>query len=283
MNIVNTIPHFLNTHEKNQTFSITNLEEYYTKFPSIFKQYFPQHCPKTEERLSQAIANYPRDIESIESLSKILPSIIKTMYQLFVNEYNCNPNLNFYLLVGGYGSNAFVERKIIGDIYFAAEKLSPNLDHLKVIVAHEIGHVYHNVLSNEKEMDWKTVDWEHGLISLYREGIATYFSQKMVKNLEKAVYFSYNDEGQEWLDYYLTHKDEVKKKFLEDVMNDWTFEKEKEWFRLSGGSYFGYNRLGYYLGTDFVHHLIELVGEEKTVIYWCHRDIKTIINDWLQN
>ncbi len=29
-------------------------------------------------------------------------------------------------------------------------------------------------------------------------------------------------------------------------MAGWNDVKEKEWFRLSGGRYFGYNRLGYF-------------------------------------
>ena len=39
--------------------------------------------------------------------------------------------------------------------------------------------------------------------------------------------------------------------------------KEKEWFRLSGGGYFGYNRLGYLLGTDYVENLVGKIGEEE--------------------
>lgn len=61
--------------------------------------------------------------------------------------------MKFHLFVGGFGSNAFVERDYWRYV-FAAEKLSPDLNHLRVIVAHEIGHIYHNVMLQNDGMDW---------------------------------------------------------------------------------------------------------------------------------
>jgi hypothetical protein len=191
-------------------------------------------------------------------------------------------DLTFNLLVGGYGSNAFVERKIIGDIYFAVEKLSSNPDHLRVIVAHEIGHIYHNALSDSKGINWKAITWENGLTSLYYEGIATYLSQKIVTGLEESIYYSYDDEGQSWLDFYQNNIEKVKEKFLHDVKSNWQFDYEKEWFRLSGGSYFGFNRLGYFLGTSFVHDLVQKVGELNAITYWCSNDLNKCLMDWLE-
>ena len=38
-------------------------------------------------------------------------------------------------------------------------------------------------------MDWKTVDWMHGLTTLYTEGAATYLSKKIVPGSERIDVF----------------------------------------------------------------------------------------------
>lgn len=81
---------------------------------------------------------------------------------------------------------------------------------------------------------------------MYREGVATYLSKQIVKDLNESVYYSYDDDGERWLQYCIENEEQIKKRFLKDYIEGWTFEKEKEWFRLSGGQYFGYNRLGYF-------------------------------------
>jgi hypothetical protein len=251
--------------------------------PEIFKEYFTFHCPKTPERLNVAIEKYPQKIEDIKLISNILPTIIKEVLENFIQSFGTELDLQFHLLVGGYGSNAFVEKKIIGDIYFAVEKLSSDPNHLRVIVAHEIGHVYHNALSDKEGIDWKTINWENGLLSLYREGIATYLSQKIVPGLDESIYYSYDDEGKSWLEFYQNNIDNVKKSFLRDILSKWQFDHEKEWFRLSGGRHFGFNRLGYFLGTSFVHHLVQKVGELNAITYWCSNDLNGSVMDWLEN
>lgn len=281
MHIENIIPDFLAVYDSTKDFRMANLETYINEHPDVFEQYFPIHCPKTEERLQIAIANYPAKIEDIRSASDQLPEIIEGIETEFINIFQLTLDLSYKLIVGTFGSNAFVTRDNKREIYLAVEKLSSEIEHLKVIVAHEIGHVAHFSFATNQGMDWTKVDWMHGLTTLYLEGAATYLSKKVVPTLNESVYFTYDDDGDPWVTCYEENKVEVKRRFLEDVLAGWDMTKEKEWFRLSGGSYFVRNRLGYLLGTDYVEHLVEKIGEEKALTYWNGNDVKEDILAWL--
>ncbi|MDA1761694.1 aminopeptidase [Bacillus cereus] len=278
--INNIIPSFLKLWESDDL-ELEVLNQYYTSHPEIFEEYFKYHCPKTKERLSNAIKQYPAKIEDIRIIEATLPTIIQEITKEYRSKYNFDVNIKFHLFVGGFGSNAFVEREIIGDIFFAAEKLSPDLNHLRVIVAHEIGHIYHNIMLQQAGMDWSKAEWTDASVSLYREGVATYLSKKIVNDLDESVYYSYNSDGYPWLLYYKENEVKIKKRFLQDYVEGWTDEKEKEWFRLSGGSYFGYNRLGYFLGTAFVEYLVQAFGESEALTFWNKHNLKSNVMDWL--
>lgn len=278
--INNTIPSFLKLWEGTDV-ELTVLNQYFTSHPEIFEEYFKYHCPKTKERLSNAINLYPTKIEDIRIITESLPNIIQEITNEYDNKFNFDVNMKFHLFVGAFGSNAFVEREIIGDIFFAVEKLSPDSNHLRVIVAHEIGHIYHNVMLQNDGMDWRKAEWTDAAVTLYREGIATYLSKKIVKGLNESVYYSYDNDGEHWLQCYIENEEHIKKRFLADYIEGWTFEKEKEWFRLSGGQYFGYNRLGYFLGTAFVDYVVQTLGESEVFTFWNKHNLKRGVMDWL--
>ncbi|AAT60094.1 MULTISPECIES: hypothetical protein [Bacillus cereus group] len=274
--INNTIPSFLKLWESNEV-ELVALKKYFTSHPEIFEEYFKYHCPNTKERFSNAINLYPAKIEDIRIIAESLPIIIQEVTNAYHNKFNFDVKMKFHLFVGGFGSNAFVEREIIGDMFFAAEKLSPDLNHLRVIVAHEIGHIY---LQNDG-MDWGKAKWADATVNLYHEGVATYLSKQIIKGLNESVYYSYDNDGERWSQCYIENEEHIKKRFLEDYIEGWTFEKEKEWFRLSGGQYFGYNRLGYFLGTAFVEYIVQALGESEVFIFWNKYNLKSSVLDWL--
>ncbi|WP_456271016.1 DUF5700 domain-containing putative Zn-dependent protease [Bacillus sp. AK031] len=281
--ITNTIPEFLDLYHERNPLSLQALELYYEKYPAIFNEYFNYHCPRTEERLSRALDLYPDKIHDISTISELLPDILLETQSAYNQRFNTNLRLNFNLLVGGFGSNAFVERKIIGELYFAAEKLSAKPDHLRIIAAHEIGHIFHNALSQERKMDWRKVEWTDGLFTMYREGAATYLSKVICPGFREDIYYSYNDKDADWLRFYKENISGIKKRFLQDAKTEWTFEKEREWFRLSGGQYFGYNRLGYFLGTSYFDYLVQEAGLEDAIIYWNENEVRTSVIEWLKH
>lgn len=282
MHIQNTAESFFELFKEVDSLSLQDLDTYYAQYPDIFKEYFQYHCPKTEERLTAAIERYSPQMEELKLVANRLPSIVETVMGRFEALFGTKLELNFHIFVGGYGSNAFVERKIIGDVYFAIEKLSSDPVHLEVIVAHEIGHIYHNYLSDQVGIKWSEVDWEHGVTSLYREGIATYLSMLTANSGQKeSICFSYNDEGDEWLQFCKENHRKIAKRFLEDA-GQWSFDKEREWFRLSGGSYFGFNRLGYYLGTCFVQDYVKQHDKEAIITLWARESLDPVVREWLK-
>ncbi|RLQ96344.1 aminopeptidase [Falsibacillus albus] len=253
----------------------------FSEYPDVYERYFPQHCPLTDERLNAAIDKYPAVMDEMKKASHRLPEIIKEVNATYTSTYHFNHDLQFHLFIGSFGSNAFVEAKVAGDIFFAIEKLSAKEEHMKVIAAHEIGHVYHNVISGEEGIDWRNIDWMHGMTTLYREGVATYLSKRIVENVDEPVYFSYNDEGIGWYAFAEKNRHSIIKAFQEDTIGQWNMEKEREWFRLSGGNRFGYNRLGYYIGTLFVEHLVNELGEREALTLWASNSLHSRIEDWL--
>lgn len=281
MHIENIIPDFIALYASKKNFRLPDLEQYINQHSNVFHQYFPMHCPKTEVRLQEAIKKYPGKIEDIRQISEHLPKIIEDTTSKYNKAFQLNLGPSYKLIVGTFGSNAFVTRDNKREIYFAVEKLSAEIEHLKVIVAHELGHVAHFTFATNQKMSWETVDWMNGCTTLYVEGAATYLSQKVVPHLNESVYFTYDNDGDPWVTCYKENKTEVKRRFLEDVSSEWDMAKEKEWFRLSGGSYFGYNRLGYLLGTDYVKDLVEKIGEEQALIFWNGNDVKKDILAWL--
>ncbi|EJR40970.1 hypothetical protein III_02607 [Bacillus mycoides] len=114
------------------------------------------------------------------------------------------------------------------------------------------------------------------------KGVATYLSQLIVKDLSESVYYSYSSNGDSSLQYYKEIEERIKKRFLQDYVEGWTVEKEKEWFRLSGGNYFGYNRLGYFLGTSYMEYIVNTFGESEALTFWTKNNLKSSVMEWLQ-
>lgn len=286
MRIINTAQDFFDVYHQRksngQELLLSDLELYYARHTESFANYFPQHCPNTEERLFGAIKKYPNQLTEMEKVVEQLPTIIGEVCQRLEQFCQYKPELSYHLIVGGFGSNAFVERKVEGDVYFAVEKLSPHPEHLAVIVAHELGHIYHNVVSHKAGLNWSKVDWEHGALPLYREGVATYISQQLVPELDSEVYFTYDSNGAPWYSFAVEHKSQIARAFSEDCSKKWAMEQEREWFRLSGGQRFGHNRLGYYLGAEFTHYLVQRYGESHALCLWVERDIKQEVLEWLK-
>ncbi|MBS4174672.1 hypothetical protein [Bacillus sp. FJAT-49736] len=59
--------------------------------------------------------------------------------------------------------------------------------------------------------------------------------------LHPSVYYSYNDEGHEWLSFANIYAKEIKRTFAEDYHSLTTDELYLEWFSINGGKKFGHN------------------------------------------
>ncbi|MEN2465249.1 hypothetical protein [Ornithinibacillus sp. FSL M8-0202] len=264
--------------------SIENLRAYYDTYHKIFNAYFPIHCKNTDERLHQAILKYRTDWDSITLVHERIASLIETTVEKYKKVYQLEFPISVNLIIGAYGSNAYTHRQIIPDITFAMERLTYEKEPLQVIIAHEFGHAAHNIFSNNHEIDWKSVNWNHPYTWLLQEGAATHFSKQIVPGLDESIYFSYKYGEDDWLEFAKGNKQEIIQTFIRD-MHSGTASNEifKEWFSINGGNHFGFNRLGYYIADCMFQDYILEKGELHTLLLWKEKLFIEIVEAWLSN
>jgi hypothetical protein len=261
MNIYNTVPYFINYYEPTEEF----LKTYQKTFAPHFREYFLYHCKNPDDKIKVAHQRY--NLNNISEISKNIEKYIQEIAKSYQKKYNVQFEKDVHIIVGMFGSNAFCQREIIPEVTFCVEKLSPNAEHLKVIIAHEFGHVLHRIFSYQERMDWYSVQWYHPYTMLLEEGCATYFS-KQVSKAKTSVYFSYDENGDEWLNFAINNFKLILNAFLEDLEKYSHEHIYYEWFSISGGKRFGYTRLAYYIGYRAVKKLIEKYGELKGITIW---------------
>ena len=76
-----------------------------------------------KESLSNAINLYPAKIEDIRIIAESLPIIIQEVTNAYHNKLTFDVKMKFHLFVGGFGSNAFVERRLL-ETYFCGRKIT---------------------------------------------------------------------------------------------------------------------------------------------------------------
>lgn len=279
MKIIDTVPYFLDNYRP----SINFFRSYYGEFPDVFKEYFLYHCKDTEERHNQSLLKYPQFFNSIKLIHQNIITIIKEVEHNYLSSYEVSFPIDVNLIVGGFGSNAYTYRQIIPNVTFALEKLSPESRHLKAIIAHELGHVTHNIISDKVGNDWSKVDWNSPFTWLFQEGVATYLSRKASPGLPPSMYFSYDDCGEGWLQFASLHKQEIKYEFAKDLLECTPQEIFREWFSINGGNKLGYSRLAYFLGDMLFKEKVSQVGEMEAIVAWKDHEFEKIVNGWLHN
>lgn len=276
MQIINTLEAF----PKHRT--LDSLRDYYQKYPSIFDFYFQFHCKSTDERLNQALVKYSNDWHSIEKVQEQIGSYVEKVVQCYKSLYDLDFPISIYFIIGAYGSNGYTNHKIIPDITFALERLTYEEKPLQVLIAHEFGHAAHNIISNEQEMNWKSVQWNHPYTWLLQEGAATHFSRKIIPNLEESLYFAYKYGEEDWLEFARNNVHEILEKFTQDLQSGKSNQDIfREWFSINGGNTYGYTRLGYYIADCLFQDFVRRIGEVQTLLLWKNETFFQEIDNWL--
>lgn len=125
-------------------------------------------------------------------------------------------------------------------------------------------------------MDWEKLDWGHPYTWLLQEGCATYFSKQIVE-ADEAVYFSYNEDGEKWLQFVKDNKQAVLSAFIQDMEKGSDAEIFHEWFSINGGRRFGYTRLAYFIGYAVFENFVRKHGDVKAAILWNKADFHACI------
>ncbi|QHT63169.1 aminopeptidase [Paenibacillus lycopersici] len=277
MEIRDTTNHFFELYS-NGKLSFDLLDENYYKRFEHFEDYFRTHCAKTKGRIEESIEKYDNDIHKIRRVADFLPRIIQEVYASAALYFGFEVNIDFNLFVGAYGSNAYAYKY---SVFLAIEKLPSLEEYVKVIVAHEIAHIYHNyILLEQTETNWESIPLMNGITSMYLEGVATYISKRLVPDMPESVYYSYDDSGEDWFSFCRGNQKEIARAFLE--ISNWDIDGLREWFRLSGGKIFGYTRLGYFLGTIFIEDKLKEIDEYKIYTLLADESFLSIGNQWLE-
>ena len=259
-----------------------SLRQYYEEYPEIFAFYFQVHCNNTDDRLNQAIQKYRKDWDAIIKVHDRIDKLIEAVVEQYKVNYQVDFPVTVNLIVGGYGSNGYTNHQIIPDITLAIEKLTPEEEPLKVLIAHEFGHAAHNIISNDHQMDWKSVQWDHPYTWLLQEGTATHFSKQIVPHVNESIYFSYDNSGDGWFEFTRNNKQEIKKKFTSDLQSRKANQEIfKEWFSINGGITFGFSRLGYFLADCLFQDFVKEIGEINTLLLWKEDKFFQIVEEWL--
>lgn len=276
MKVNNTLVDFFQFQKSGTSF---DPNEYHRMNPDIFKTYFSGYCKKTDEKLFTAKERYFNDYSRIEKINEILPEVIEKVATKGESYFGFSLDVSIHIFVGLYASNAFVDHR--AEIYLAVEKLPLDSELLEIIIAHEMVHSYHYHILGRGGIEWKAIDWLDARNSVYLEGVATYFSQKLVQGHPQSVYYSYDRSGEEWLTFCNNNYSKIASAFLADAEGH-SNNMEREWLRLSGGEHFGYNRLGYFLGTLFVSDLCKELPESKVLELLAEDRVSMEMNHWLQ-
>ncbi|GAB0168281.1 M3 family metallopeptidase [Lysinibacillus sp. CTST325] len=249
--------------------TIDYLKKYYEKHARHFEEYFRFHCHNVDEKMEMAIQKHQEKISALIEIKDKMPMFISDIARDYEQVYDIAFTKDVHLIVGLFGSNAFTYRQIIPEIAFCLEKLSPQDRHLQIIIAHELGHALHHLLSEKRGIDWAIVDWESPFTWLLQEGIATYFSTKMV-SARKDEYFAF-EEDLEWITFATNNKQIIIEEFLSDLTSLDARAVFFEWFSINGGKRFGFNRLAYFIAYEFIQSCLQELAELDVITLW--RDV----------
>lgn len=280
----NTVYEFMQRYDDGALKTKDGLEAYFGEYPEIFGEYFPKHCPRTDERLIRAIEGYPGKIKDIESAGQRLPEEIERIEAAYRELTGIDPDIDHHLFVGTFGSNAFIGGENKTDAFYALEMLSPDPHDLRTVAAHETGHVVQYRMSTAAGGDtwWRHVEWDHPAVTLLSEGGAVHLSKLAVPGLDEPSYTSFGTLPEEGYGFFMGNKRMLKEEFSRDMESGWNEEKNKEWFRLSGGKRHGYARLGYYLAAEFIERRAELRGMEPALTDWDRLTLEEEVRDYLK-
>ncbi|MFC3745570.1 hypothetical protein [Paenibacillus sp. GCM10012306] len=114
---------------------------------------------------------------------------------------------------------------------------------LAALLYHELGHIGQQngrvaIAQNQTE---------YSILQLCQEGVAMYFEQLLCDNMN-----FYHQDKNGWLDWCVSNTDFIKKEYLHRInTNQSTQEFFGDW-----NNFHDYSDVGYYLGCEFVKHLV---------------------------
>ena len=256
--IINTIQQ-IDLIFENKLFNFDKWKEYinsiYENSAHIFtddiKEYFNSNSFSFEKDFLPIINKVYKN-PSLEILDTSFCKVTNKLNENIEKHFNNKINIEIVLYVGlcngaGWVTNINNKDVILLGIEKILELNWQDINSMTGLIYHELGHVFHNQHGNfnqTSENNSKNFIWQ-----LFTEGIAMYFEQVLVNDRN---FFHQNLNG--WKDWCDNHIKQIAKDFNDDLQ---TMNKLNQRYFGDWVNYNGYSDVGYYLGTKFIHSLIE--------------------------
>ena len=256
--IINTIQQ-IDLIFENKLFNFDKWKEYinsiYENSAHIFtddiKEYFNSNSFSFEKDFLPIINNVYKN-PSLEILDNSFCEVTDKLNEKIEKHFNNKINIDIVLYVGlcngaGWVTNINNKDVILLGIEKILELNWQDINSMTGLIYHELGHVFHiqhGKFNQTSESNSKNFVWQ-----LFTEGIAMYFEQVLVNDRN---FFHQNLNG--WKDWCDNHIKQIAKDFNDDLQ---TMNKLNQRYFGDWVNYNGYSDVGYYLGTKFIHSLIE--------------------------
>ncbi|MEO3945799.1 hypothetical protein [Gorillibacterium sp. CAU 1737] len=168
----------------------------------------------------------------------------------FFNVFQCEVEVDIVLYLGlcnGAGWATSIDGRMT--VLLGMEKII-ELDwcdarSMASLLYHEVTHIWHDAVRNEcLNIDRQS---DKSIWQLYREGVAMYGEQLLCNDLS----YYHQDDG-EWLSWCIKNKDALFQEYRRRVEeNESTQDFFGDWC-----TYQGHSDVGYYLGCEFIKHLL---------------------------
>ena len=256
--IINTIQQ-IDLIFENEIFNFDKWKEYinsiYENSAHIFtddiKEYFNSNSFSFEKDFLPIINKVYKN-PSLEILDTSFCKVTNKLNENIEKHFNNKINIEIVLYVGlcngaGWVTNINNKDVILLGIEKILELNWQDINSMTGLIYHELGHIFHNQhgkFNQTSESNSKNFVWQ-----LFTEGIAMYFEQVLVNDRN---FFHQNLNG--WKDWCDNHIKQIAKDFNDDLQ---TMNKLNQRYFGDWVNYNGYSDVGYYLGTKFIHSLIE--------------------------
>lgn len=257
--------HIIDTYSKidslfiSGTFDINRWEEYingiYADSADIFKndmqEYLKDGTYSFEKDFLPIIQNVYRN-EQLDVLHNSFLQLVGGLNEKIEKHFGKEINADIVLYLGlcnaaGWVTTIGGRKTILLGIEKILELNWQNTDAMNALIYHELGHVYHmqygifkqEITCNEKRFVWQ----------LFTEGIAMYFEQVLAGDLD---YYHQDING--WKKWCKEHLNQIIHDFNCELPN---MTRQNQHYFGDWSNYNGFGDVGYYLGTKFVHSLIE--------------------------
>ena len=191
-----------------------------------------------------------RDVSRLSKVGEIFDRIKSELHQQIHTLFKSTPDVLIVLYLGlcnGAGWATRIEDQRV--ILLGAEKiLELNWDseeRMKALIYHEVGHVWHDC-EGFLWHSFSTPD-KMAIRQLYREGMAMVFEQMLCQNMD------YYHQGGAWSEWCKEHLYEIKTEYMKRITHG---ESVREFYG-DWNEYKGYSDVGYYLGAQFIKHLMK--------------------------